>query len=252
MRTSFAWLTVVIFLLSVPVWAFSRAEIDKLINDSYARGEFSGAVLASKNGRVVYQRAVGMANRQFGIANTIATKFRICSVTKQFTAVLVMQLVESGKIDLDKTITDYLPDFRKETGAKVKIRDLLLSASGLPTLPDEFYVSEDVQSADDIFVIGKYLQGDLTFTAGERFNYNNGDFIILGAIVAKVSGKPYSAVLKEQILDPLGLKSTGLLKNEAIVTGLASGYSYKGGGYLNESFVQIQNFGAAGAMYSSA
>ena len=101
-------------------------------------------------------------------------------------------------------------------------------------------------------VIGKYLQGDLAFSPGERFNYNNGDFVILGAIISKLYGKSYEQVLREKILDPLGMKNTGLLKNADIVPGLSAGYGSKNGGYFNESFVQIQNFGAAGAMYSNA
>jgi CubicO group peptidase (beta-lactamase class C family) len=246
------FLTLTICFICAPASASNKEKADELIKQALSKGEFSGVVLVEKDGTIVYRTAVGLANRQFGIANDLNTRFRICSVTKQFTAVLVMQLVEAAKIDLDKTVADYLPDFRKETGGKIKVRDLLLSASGLPVLPDEFYVSEDAKMADAGFVIGKYLQGDLAFQPGERFNYNNGDFIILGAIVAKVSGKPYDAVLKEKILDPLGMKNTGLLKNEDVVPNLAGGYSFKNGGYLNESFVQIQNFGAAGAMYSTA
>lgn len=251
MSFRFVSLVFTVCILFASVHSMDKAAADKVINESYSKGEFSGVVVASKDGKVVYRRAVGLANRQFGIANTLDTKFRICSVTKQFTAVLIMQLVESGKVDLDKPITEYLPDFPMETGSKIKVRHLLLSASGLPTPPDEFYVSEDPKFADATFIISKFLQGDLTFQPGERFNYNNGDFLILGAIIAKVSGKPYNAVLKEKILEPLAMTNTGLLKNEDIVPGLASGYSYKNG-HLNEGFVQIQNFGAAGAMYSNA
>ncbi len=251
MKTAFLILSALV-CLSISVLASDSGKVDELIRQAYAKGEFSGVVLVEKDGRIIYQDAVGLANRQFGIPNSFTTKFRICSVTKQFTAVLVMQLVDAGKIDLDKTILDYLPDFRKDTGGKIKVRDLLLSASGLPALPDEFYVSEDPKMVDAAFVIGKYLQGDLAFTPGERFNYNNGDFLILGEIVAKLSGKPYETVLEEKILKPLGMKNTGLLRNEDVVSTLAGGYSYRNGGYLNESFVQIRNFGAAGAMYSTA
>lgn len=252
MRLILIYIGLLLFSFSTRVSAAVDNVVDKLIDASYTKGEFSGVVLAARDAKPVYQHSVGLANRQFGIANSISTRFRICSVTKQFTSVLIMQLVESGKVDLEKSIADYLPDFRKETGSKVKVRDLLLSASGLPTLPDEFYVSEEAQSADAAFVIGKYLQGDLAFVPGERFNYNNGDFIILGAIVAKISGKAYAEVLKEKILDPLAMKNTGLLKNEDVIAGLASGYSYKGSAYYNEGFVQIQNFGTAGALYSTA
>ncbi len=246
----------VTFLLICSVSAFALAgtkeEIDGLLRQANSKGEFSGVVVATKNGKAVYQQAVGLANRQFSIENTLSTRFRICSITKQFTAVLIMQLVESGKVELDKSVADYLPDFRKDTGSKIKIRDLLLSASGLPLLPDEFYLSEDAKSADPSFVIKKYLQGDLNAVPGEKFNYNNGDFIILGAIASKIYGKSYEAILKEKILDPLGMKNSGLLKSETVIQFLASGYSYRDGNYFNEGQFQIQNFGAAGAMFSTA
>ncbi|HQU86717.1 MAG TPA: serine hydrolase, partial [Pyrinomonadaceae bacterium] len=87
---------------------------------------------------------------------------------------------------------------------------------------------------------------------GEKFNYNNGDFIILGAIIEKVSGKSFEQNLHEKILVPLGMKNTGLLKSEKVLSFLASGYGFKDGKFFKESFVQIQNFGASGSMYSTA
>jgi len=247
----FLFLTVFLFLVC-SVLASPKATIAKLLENANAKGEFSGVVLIAKGDEIIYKGAVGQANREWKILNDTDTKFRICSITKQFTAMLVMQLVEAGKINLDSTVADYLPEFRKDTASKIKIRGLLLSASDLPVLPDEFYVSEDAKMADANFVTNKYLQGDLLFESGAKFNYNNGDFIILGAIIEKVSGKSYEANLREKILQPLGMKNTGLLKNENIIENLASGYSFKDGKFFNESFVQIQNFNAAGAMYSTA
>lgn len=238
--------------LACAVQAYTKTEVVKLLENAYQKGEFSGVVLAARNDEINFSGAVGKANRQWNIDNQISTKFRICSVTKQFTAMLVMQLVEAGKLKLDNSIADYLPEFRKETASKIKVRDLLNSASGLPVLPDEFYVSEDAKMTDANFVIGKYLQGDLQFEPGAKFNYNNGDFIILGAIIEKVSGKSYERNLQEKIFQPLGMKNSGLLRNETVVENLANGYTFKDGNYLNEGFVQIQNFGAAGAMYASA
>ena len=228
------------------------SKIQQMLENSHAKGEFSGIVLASKGDKIIFSGAVGKANRQWNIANRISTKFRICSVTKQFTAMLVMQLVEAGKINLDATVTDYLPEFRKETASKINVRNLLSSASGLPVFPDEFYVSEDRRTANANFVIGKYLQGDLLFESGAKFNYNNGDFIILGAIIEKVSGKSYEQNLREKILQPLRMKNSGLVQNENVIENLANGYSFKDGAFFNEGFVQTQNFGAAGAMYSTA
>jgi len=251
------YLKIYTFLLMFLSFSFAanaqteNSKIQQILENAYTKGEFSGVVLAAKGDKILFKGAVGEANREWKIPNSVSTKFRICSVTKQFTAMLIMQLVEQGKINLDATIAEYLPDFRKDTASKVSIRNLLLSASGLPLLPDEFYVSEDAKMTDAKFVIGKYLQGDLLFNSGEKFNYNNGDFIILGAIVEQISGKSYEQNLREKILEPLNMKNTGLLKNETVLLNLASGYTFKDGNFFKESFVQIQNFGAAGALVST-
>lgn len=241
-----------ILLLVVAANAGTKEKIGELLKAANAKGEFSGVVLIANGDRIEYTGAVGQANRQFNVANSVETRFRICSLTKQFTALLVMQLVEAGKIDLDKPISAYLPDFRKDTAAKVTVRDLLMNASGLPDLPDEFYVSEDAAAAKGDLVIAKYLQGEMQFEPGTRFNYSNGDFIVLGSIVERVSGRSFDQMLREKILEPLGMRNSGLLKNEDVVPNLASGYRFADGVYRNESFVQIQNFGSAGAMYSTA
>ena len=232
--------------------SIQNEQVQKLLTDAYSRGEFSGVVLAARSDKTIFNGTVGKANRSWNVDNRLSTKFRICSVTKQFTALLVMQFVEAGKINLDASVSEYLPEFKKETGSRIKIRDLLTSASGLTNLPDDFYVSEDAKMTDANFVVGKYLQGDLQFEPGAKFNYNNADFIVLGRIIEKVSGKSYEQNLSEKILVPLGMKNTGLLKNESVIENAASGYSFKDGAFLNESFVRIQNFGAAGAMYSTA
>lgn len=241
----------IVIAFSVALNAQSK-DVQKMLDAAYANGEFSGVVLVSKNNKIVFKGAVGEANRVWKIPNTVSTKFRICSVTKQFTAMLVMQLVEQGKVNLDSIIADYLPEFRKETAQKVSIRNLLLSASGLPVLPDEFYTSENAKITDAEYVIKNYLQGDLAFEPGEKFNYNNADFIILGRIVEKVSGKSYEENLSEKILAPLGMKNTGLIQNKNVVRNFADGYSFKDGAFFNERTEQIQNYGAAGAMYSTA
>lgn len=232
--------------------AIKPEQIKKRLETAYAKGEFSGVVLAAKGNQIVFKGAVGLANRNWNLPNQTDTKFRICSVTKQFTAMLVMQFVEAGKINLDAPVSEYLPDFPRETASRISVRNLLLSASGLANLPDEFYVSEDSKMTNANFVIKQYLQNELQFEPGARFNYNNADFITLGAIVERVSGKSYETILREKILAPLGMKNTGLLRNEMVTANLASGYSFKDGVFFNEGFVQIQNFGAAGAMYSTA
>ena len=242
-----------IFLSVSQLGATNASEkIAQLLAAAHAKGEFSGAVLVTQGERVLYEGAMGEADRSWKIANDFkTTRYRICSITKQFTALLVLQQVETGKLKLDGKISDYLPQFRAETGTKITVRDLLQSASGLPQLPEEFYVSEDPKMTDALYVLQKYLQGDLVATPGEEFNYNNADYLVLGAILEAVTGRGYAANLQEKILQPLGMTQSGLLQNETVVPHLAEGYTYKDGDYRNEGFVQIQNFGAAGAMYST-
>ena len=107
-------------------------KIDGLLKQYYDYGQFNGSVLVADKGKIIYEKGFGMANMEWAIPNQPDTKFRIGSVTKQFTATLILQLVEEGKIKLNGKITDYLPDYRKDTGEKVTIHQLLNHTSGIP------------------------------------------------------------------------------------------------------------------------
>lgn len=124
MKKNIRYLKICLVLFTLSFFSVSAnaqtAEVQKLLDDAYAKGEFSGVVLAARGDEIVFRGAVGKANRQWNINNQLSTKFRICSVTKQFTAMLVMQMVEAGKISLDAPIADYLPEFRKDTGGKFR------------------------------------------------------------------------------------------------------------------------------------
>ncbi|MCB1023340.1 MAG: beta-lactamase family protein, partial [Acidobacteria bacterium] len=243
-----------VLIVSLKMIAFAQPErrLEDLLKNAYQNGEFSGALLVAKGDKIIYKGAVGLADRRWKIPNSVDTKFRIGSVTKQFTTLLMMQLVESGKIDLDKTLDNYLPNFPKQFGEKITVSDLLLSSSGLPDFDvPEFYAIEDSEVKNFEYFTKKFLKGDLQFEPGSKFNYNNGDFIVAGAILEEVTGKTFGQNLDERILVPLGMKNTGLIRNDEIVENLASGYEYKDGSYVNEAFYSVENYGSAGAMYSS-
>jgi CubicO group peptidase (beta-lactamase class C family) len=168
-------------------------------------------VLVADGGKVIYKKGFGMANMEWEIPNQTDTKFRIGSVTKQFTATLVLQLTEEGKIKLDGKITDYLPDYRKDTGDKVTIHHLLNHTSGIPSytgLPG-FFQNESRNPYGVKEFVKKFASGDLEFEPGSKFSYNNSGYFLLGAIIEQVTGKPYARVLQERIFDPLGMKDTG-------------------------------------------
>jgi len=109
------------------------AKIQEVLTLAHKYKQFNGSALVAENGKVVYKGAFGLANMEWNIPNTPDTKFRLGSITKQFTATLTMQLIEQGKIKLDAKISDYLPDYRKDIGQKVTIHHLLTHTSGIPS-----------------------------------------------------------------------------------------------------------------------
>ena len=127
-------LLIVAFITATNAFAQQNVQnIDGLLKQYHDYGQFNGSILVAEKGKVIYKKGFGMANMEWAIPNQPDTKFRIGSVTKQFTAALVLQLVEEGKIKLDGKITDYLPDYRKDTGEKVTIHQLLNHTSGIPS-----------------------------------------------------------------------------------------------------------------------
>jgi CubicO group peptidase (beta-lactamase class C family) len=162
---------------------------------------------------------------EWNIPNTPDTKFRLGSITKQFTATIILQLVEQGKIKLDGKLSDYLPDYRKDVGEKVTIHNLLTHTSGIPNYTSQpgFFenVSRNPYKVDEF--VKKYASGDLEFAPGSKFLYDNSGYFLLGAIIEHVTGKPYEQVLKENIFDPVGMKNTGYDHHDTIIAKRATG-----------------------------
>jgi CubicO group peptidase (beta-lactamase class C family) len=215
--------------------------------------QFNGSALVAENGKVTYKGGFGMANMEWNVPNTPDTKFRLGSITKQFTATAILQLVEQGKIKLDAKLSDYLPDYRKDIGDKVTIHHLLTHTSGIPSYTGQpgFFenVSRNPYKVDDF--VKKYASGDLEFEPGSKYTYNNSGYFLLGAIVERVTGKPYEQVLKENIFDPLGMKNTGYDHHATIITKRASGYSKTPDGYSNALYLDMSIPYAAGSLYST-
>ncbi|HSE23701.1 MAG TPA: serine hydrolase [Pyrinomonadaceae bacterium] len=229
------------------------AKIQEVLSLANKYRQFNGSALVVENGKIIYRGALGMANMEWGIANTPETKFRLGSITKQFTSMLTLQLVEQGKIKLDGKISDYLPDYRKDIGDKVTIHNLLTHTSGIPSYTDQpgfqSNVSRNPYKVADF--VKKYTSGDLLFEPGSKFAYNNSGYFLLGAIIERVTGKPYEQVLRENILDPVGMKNTGYDHWETIIQKRATGYSKTLDGYTNAAYLDMSIPYAAGSMYSN-
>jgi CubicO group peptidase (beta-lactamase class C family) len=229
------------------------AKIQEVLALAHKYRVFNGSALVAENGKVTYKGAFGMAEMEWGIPNAPDTKFRLGSITKQFTATLTLQLVEQGKIKLDGKVSDYLPDYRKDIGDKVTIHHLLTHTSGIPSYTDQpgFFenVSRNPYKVADF--VKKYASGDLQFEPGAKYSYNNSGYFLLGAIIEKVTGKSYEQALKDNILDPIGMKNTGYDHYGTLLPKRAAGYVKTVNGYHNAPYLDMSIPYAAGSMYST-
>jgi CubicO group peptidase (beta-lactamase class C family) len=253
-RSSYAFAILAVLALQTSALAQDKAaKIDQMVSLYQKYGQFNGSALVADNGKVIYKKGVGLANMEWDIPNAPDTKFRLGSITKQFTATLILQLVEQGKIKLDGKLIDYLPDYRKDTGAKVTVHNLLSHTSGIPSytsLPGFFQdVSRNPYKVDDF--IKKYASGDLEFEPGTKFVYDNSGYFLLGAIIEKVTGKPYEQVLKENIFDPAGMKNSGYDHWSTIIGKRATGYSRSAQGFQTAPYLDMSIPYAAGSLYST-
>lgn len=224
-----ALLTALLLILSTAAFSMGTKseEIDKIVKEYYDARHLNGVVLVAEKGTIVYKKAYGYADFSWGIKNRVDTKFRIYSASKQFTAMIIMQLVQEGKIDLDQPIITYLPYYRKDTGEKISVHNMLTHSHGIPDPPMDSMPLIVRASPEE--VIKKYFSGDPMFEPGEKFSYSGiGGYTILGAIAEKVSGKMLKELLQERIFDPLGMKNSHYYDVKTVIERKAVDYRYEG------------------------
>ncbi len=229
-------------------------QINQIVQTHAAAGDFSGATLVAHGGRILYEHAFGYANLEWEIRNDLQTKFEIGSMTKQFTSMLVLQFVNEGKIKLDGHVSDYLPYYRKDTGNRVTISELLSHTSGIPNFIRAPGFLEGSASRTKYTVkdfVQKYCSGDLEFEPGTKFDYSNTGYFLLGAILEQLSGSSYEQLVRERIFNPLGMNDSGYTHSETIIPHRAAGYERSASGLQNARFYDMSIPFAAGALYST-
>jgi CubicO group peptidase (beta-lactamase class C family) len=230
-------------------------KIDELIKSYADIKQFNGNALVVKDGKVIFSKSYGLADQEWRIENSRSTKFRIGSITKTFTAMLIMQLMEKGLLSLEDHIDKYLPWYEKETASRITIRNLLSHTSGLTnyTARPDFYKEIALLSMPPKAFAEKYCQyKTLLFEPGTKFNYCNTDYYLLGLIIESVSGKSYAEVLKQNILDKTNMHNTGIDSIVAVIPKRAKGYNYGYQGFTNSYPINMAtSIYAAGAMYST-
>jgi len=228
------------------------AEIDQLISTYADYGDFNGAILVAEKGKILYQQGFGFANMEWGIPNSADTKFRIGSITKQFTAMLIVQLAVENKLDLHEPIATYLPDYPKKNGASITIHQLLTHSSGTP---NNYASTKEVKKRPGAYraaeLVDEFAALPLEFTPGEKFNYSNAGYTLLGYIVERITGKRYEEVLQERIFSPLGMKNSGFDNHRTVIKHRASGYFNSWEVFYNSNYVDMSTVYAAGALYST-
>ena len=200
--------------------------IESIVREEVRYDLFSGAILVAGEGEVIYSGAFGLENREQNIPNKLSTKFNLGSIGKTFTAVLTMQLVETGEIRLSDTVDMYLPDFPSPEKSEIRIVHLLTHSSGL----GNYFEHEDYESGmhslrriDDALAL--VYEQELLFQPGEKYHYSNSGMLVLGAIIESVTGTPYRQVLKERVLIPAGMSDSGIFYPEEAVPDRAIGYT---------------------------
>jgi CubicO group peptidase (beta-lactamase class C family) len=227
------------------------ARVDEYLNELVKQNRFSGSILIARDGHVLMRKGYGMANYETDVPNTPQTKFRLGSITKQFTAVAIMMLQERGKLSVQDSICKYVPEC-PAAWQPVRIHHLLTHTSGIWNLtnsPD--YRKTMSLPSTPTETIARFKDKPLDFTPGERFNYSNSGYILLGYLVEKVSGQTYEAFLRENIFEPLKMMNTGYDNPNTVLKNRASGYSMRTGNLTNALYLDMTIPFAAGALYST-
>jgi len=179
----------------------SKADkLEELLTTYALHGKFQGSILVAEENEIIYKKGFGVANMEWDIPNQPDTKFRIASITKQFTALLIVQLASENKLDLNVPISTYLPDYPKKSANIITIQHLLTHTSGIPEF-DDFVNYNDIERNRyrPNELVNIFANGDLQFTPGEKFSYTNPGYVILGVIIEKITGKRYEQVLQDRI-----------------------------------------------------
>lgn len=223
------------------------------LGESVAADHFSGAVLVAKNGAPIFTQAYGLADRERKIPNTVDTRFRLGSMNKMFTAVCIMQLVQAGKIGLQDPLGKYLTDYpNKQIASQVTIHDLLTHTGGTGDFFGPAYDKHRLQLRSLHDYITLFGRRGPEFKPGSRYQYSNYGFILLGAVVEKVSGLSYYDYVRDHVYLPAGMTSTDSAPEDQRVDRRSIGYTQGPGGRWQRNIDTLPYRGtSAGGGYST-
>lgn len=201
------------------------SELDAHIRSHVEKDLFSGAVLVAVDGEPIFRKAYGLACKRHDVPNRVDTKFNLGSINKVFTRLAIAQLQEKGEVDTDEFISRYIPDYSSQVADKVTVRHLIDHTSGLGHYWNEKFRASigNLRTVDDFIAL--FRDDPLAFEPGERNQYSNAGYVLLGKIIENVSDTDYYQYMRENVYEPAGMKDTDHYMLDAPVPNLATGYT---------------------------
>jgi len=225
--------------------------MDQIVQSYVADHHFMGTVLVARGSQVLFSKGYGSANLEWNVPNSPGTKFRLGSVTKQFTAASILLLEERGKLSVNDPVKKYLPDAPRAWD-KITIFNLLTHTSGIPNFtnfPD--YAKIEPFATTPAELVARFRDKPLDFEPGEKWSYSNSGYVLLSYLIEKVTGDSYEKFVRENIFTPLGMKDSGYDSNSTVISHRAAGYVYRNNALENAGFVHMSIPQGAGALYST-
>jgi len=227
------------------------AKIDAVMSAVYKPGQPGAAIIVQKDGRTIIRKGYGMADLELGVPVAPDMVFRLGSITKQFTAVSILSLAQEGKLNLQDEITKFLPDYPTQ-GKRITVEHLLTHTSGIQSytdMPEWLPLWRKDMTPKEL--VDLFKDKPMQFEPGRSWSYNNSGFVLLGAIIEKVSGKTYEQFVDERIFKPLGMSSSYYGSTERIIPRRIPGYEEGESGFVNASYLSMTQPYAAGSLLST-
>ena len=230
----------------------TNKKIDNILNDLFDKDGPGGVALVVKDGKTIYRKGFGMANLEYNIKMTPDNVFQIGSITKQFTAMAIMKLVEQGEVNLDDDIRKFIEDYPTH-GHKITIEHLLTHTSGIKSYTSIKNWGTEKKRVDSTpeEIIDYFKNEPMDFKPGEQERYSNSGYFLLGYIVEKVTEQPYGQYIEENFLKPLNMKNSSYGSVAKIIKNKVTGYQKSEEGYINAEYWSISQAYAAGGLFST-
>jgi CubicO group peptidase (beta-lactamase class C family) len=225
--------------------------VEEVIRSLAAKKQFMGAVLVARGNDILLDKGYGLANVEWNIPNSPKTRFRLGSITKQFTAAAILLLQERGTLNVNDKVKKYMPD-APAAWDKITIFNLLTHTSGIPDFTDfADYTSLERLATTPEQLVTRFRDKPLDFQAGENWKYSNSGYALLGYLIEKISGKTYAQFIQENIFKTLEMADSGYDSASAVIPNRASGYTPESTEWVNAHYVDMTIPFSAGGLYST-